>query len=284
MKTFYSLIKVAPNNVAGDNVSIGIVLYDGNSIRYYFSEHKKKIATKLVENFSVNLNFVIKQLITRFQEINSDTNDLQLFSKFERFRNSNYFDYLNRYSNGLIQFSSPFYISDEIDDINFDKLINLIFEEQQYLELQQEDFKVREARMLVTEKLINPVREVVHTNYKFNNSNLPSIYFPFEMECIGMNGNLIGAKHLPFDKTKQTLDMNVSHYFTLISTLSNKYDKRLSDNDFFLISDEPSDIQSAEHRVWESVNSNELINVIPSEESGKVAELIIEKKATKFLV
>ena len=283
MNTFYSIIKVSPNNVAGDNVAIGIVLFDGQKIRYYFSEKKKKIASKLIEDKSVDLNFLTKQFVYRFEEINKEKQDLQLFYKYGNFYESSYFDYLNRYSQGLVQFSSPFMVYDEIDDVKFSKIIQLVFNESEELATNRVELQTIDDRNFVIEKLILPVQEIVHTNYKFTKSNLPSIYFTFEMECIGLNGTLIGAKQLSFEKSKQTLDMNLGHYFTIISTLSNKYNKRLKDNDFFLISDEPSDIKSPEHEVWESFNSNELIKIIPSERAGDIANLILEKGAQKFL-
>ncbi|MGJ8685590.1 MAG: hypothetical protein ACSHWW_13245, partial [Nonlabens sp.] len=110
-----------------------------------------------------------------------------------------------------------------------------------------------------------------------------SIYFPYEMDCIGLNGSLIGAKSLSFDQSLSVIDKNISHYFTLISSLTSKYNKSLKDNNFYLISDEPNEVGSKEHKLWESVRYNELISVINPEESNKVAELILDKKATKFL-
>ncbi len=284
MNTFYSIIKISPNNVAGDNIAIGIALFDGEKIRHYFSERKRKIASKLLEGNSFDLSFVIKQFIYRFDEINKEKEDLVLFSKYNKFNDSGYFEYLNKYSHGLVQFSQPFMVNDEIDDFKFSKIVDLVFNEPLYETLSLVEDKPSIERARVYQELIVPVQEKVHTNYRFTKSNLPSIYFPFEMECIGLNGSLIGAKHLPFDKTRQTLDVNLGHYFTIISTLSNIYNKRLKDNEFFLISDEPTDIKSQEHQVWESVNSNELIKVIPSEKAGDVANRILEKKAHKFLV
>lgn len=103
------------------------------------------------------------------------------------------------------------------------------------------------------------------------------------MDCIGLNGSFIGAKSLSFDKSLQVLDKDISHYFTLLSSLTNKYNKSLKDNNFYLISEEPEKVDSKEHKLWESVSYNSLISVIHPEESNKVADLIIEKKATKFL-
>jgi len=127
------------------------------------------------------------------------------------------------------------------------------------------------------------VVERVHTNYKFKPEKFPSIYFPYEMDCIGLNGSLIGAKSLSFDKSLQVIDKDISHYFTLISSLTSKYNKSLKDNSFYLISEEPKKIESKEHKLWESVRFNELISVINPEESNQVADLIIEKEAVKFL-
>ena len=72
MNTFYSIIKISPNNVAGDNVAIGIALFDGEKIRHYFSERKRKFASKLLEGNSLDLSFVVKQFIYRFDEINKE--------------------------------------------------------------------------------------------------------------------------------------------------------------------------------------------------------------------
>jgi hypothetical protein len=103
------------------------------------------------------------------------------------------------------------------------------------------------------------------------------------MDCIGLNGSLIGAKSMSFEKSKTTLDKNLSHYFTLISMLSSKYNKSLKDNKFYLITEEPSVIDSEEHIVWESIIKNELVTLIHPEQSNIVADLVFEKNAGKFL-
>ena len=55
--------------------------------------------------------------------------DLVLFSKYKKFNDSAYFDYLNKYSQGLVQFSQPFMVNDKIDDFKFGKIIELVFNE-----------------------------------------------------------------------------------------------------------------------------------------------------------
>lgn len=283
MKSFYSILKLSPNIATEDSVAIGMLLFDGEKFRYYFSEKKKRLANHLLDDKNVNLNFIVNQVIEKCNSINSDKEELKFFYKFDRLSDISYFDYLSNYSNGLIQFSKPKGLFEEMNDSAFEKLVNFLFKEPVQRPFIIADNEFTLSRNIIERKLINKVDKKVHIHYKFKPEVFPSIYFSYEMDCIGLNGSLIGAKSLSFDKSLQVIDKDISHYFTLISSLTSKYNKSLKDNNFYLISEEPKNVGSKEHKLWESVRYNELISVINPEESNKVADLIIEKKATKFL-
>lgn len=283
MKSFYSILKLSPNIATEDSVAIGMLLFDGEKFRYYFSDKKKRLANNLLDDKNVNFNFIVSQVIEKCNSINSDKEELKFFYKFDKLSDISYFDYLSNYSNGLIQFSKPKGLYEEINDSAFEKLINFLFKEPVHKSIMVAGNEFILSRDIIETKLINKVDKKVHTHYKFSPEVFPSIYFPFEMDCIGLNGSFIGAKSLSFDKSLQVIDKDISHYFTLISSLTSKYNKSLKDNNFYLISEEPEKVASKEHKLWESVHYNELITVIHPEESNKVADLIIEKKASKFL-
>lgn len=283
MKNFYTILKLSPNIATEDSVAIGVLLFDGVKISCFFSDKKRRLANNLFNDKNVNLNFIVGQIIEKCNSVNLDKNELKLFYKFDKLSDSSYFDYLNNYSNGIIQFSKPVGIYDEIDDSFFEKLINFLFKEPLQKSVQITNDAYASSKYIIESKLINKVDKKVHTHYNFKPEVFPSIYFPYEMDCIGKNGSLIGAKSLSFDKSLQTIDKDISHYFTLISSLTSKYNKSLKDNNFYLISEEPEVIGSKEHKLWESVKCNELISVIHPEQSNEVAELIIKKKATTFL-
>ena len=282
MKKFYTIIQLAPNKAAGDTVAIGMLLFDGSKLKYYISEKKKSIALKLLNDKSIDIDFFIKQITNKCDVINNDIDERNLFNKYDKISDVSYINYLSNYSNGLLQFSKPSIFFDEVDDFKFNNLINLFFNENviktEILIHNDVNFEA-----IVQNELIEKVNNKIHTNYKFSPTNLNSIYFPFEMDCIGLNGSLIGAKSMSFEKSKTTLDKNLSHYFTLISTLSRKYDKSLMDNKFYLITEEPSVINSEEHIVWESINKNELVTLIHPEQSNIVVDLVFERNAHKFL-
>lgn len=282
MKKFYTIIQLAPNKAAGDTVAIGMLLFDGSKLKYYISDKKKNIALKLLNDKNIDIDFFIKQITNKCDIINNDIDERNLFNKYDKISDVSYINYLSNYSNGLLQFSKPTVFFDEVDDFKFNNLINLFFNETIF---KNEILIHNEINIeaIVQNELIEKVTNKIHTNYKFSPNNLNSIYFPFEMDCIGLNGSLIGAKSMSFEKSKTTLDKNLSHYFTLISMLSSKYNKSLKDNKFYLITEEPSVIDSEEHIVWESIIKNELVTLIHPEQSNIVADLVFEKNAGKFL-
>lgn len=282
MKSFYSILKLSPNIATEDSIAIGLLLFDGENFRTYFSSNKKRLANKLLDDKNLSLNFIIEQIVEKCDELNNDKRDLQFFYKSERFIDISYFEYLSNYSNGIIQFSKPNLLYNKVDEIEFNKLVDFLFNESTLALLPGSDSFDRSME-IVEKKLINKVQNRVHTNYKFTPEIFPAIYFNYEMDCIGLNGSLVGAKSLSFDMSIQSLDRNVSHYFTLISSLSSKFNKSLKENNFYLISEEPKTIDSKEHKLWEAVKLNEIIKVINPEESDQVVEVIMDKKAAKFL-
>jgi hypothetical protein len=110
---------------------------------------------------------------------------------------------------------------------------------------------------------------------------IPSIVNPFEIDCIGKNGSLIGAKSISFLHKKQTISAHVNSYMNVIFHMSDKFSS--DNNSFYLISDEPSKIDSDEHRIWEKLLKEEKFSLINSEECYKIADKIEEKNAGKFL-
>lgn len=283
MNSFYSIVKLSPNVATADSVAVGVLMFDGQKFRCFFSDKKKRLASNLLVGKGVNINFLTSQLIEKCNAINADKEELKCFYKFEKLSDSSYFEYLSNYSNGLLQFSKPNALQGLVTDNSFEKLIYFLFREPAVKTVVTFADDSSEINNIIERKLLAKVGHRVHTRYKFEPTMFPSIYFSYQMDCIGRNGSLIGAKSLPFDKSLRSIDKDISHYFTLISTLTSKYNKSLKDNNFYLISEEPDKVGSKEHKLWEAVRHNDIIEVIHPEESSKVADLIIEKKAEKFL-
>lgn len=284
MKTYYTILKLSPNTIVGDTLSIGLLVCRGNKYWLKVSDHKKNIAKKLLGDKEKSVDFVIKQLSTYLKELNQETQKSDLF-KFESFITEDYINYLNVYANGILQFSKASVLDDTFDDLKFSKLYSLLIEKttvekQEAFQLSTNSESVLQDN--VQRLLINKVKDKIHTEITIDNSILKSIYFNYNMDCIGLNGSLVGAKSISLDHTVPTLEKNVSHYVTLIALLSQKYDKNLNNNKFFLIADEPS-FKTPAHKFWEEMKEVSTFKLISSDEVEIVTETVESSGAAKFL-
>ncbi|MFC6269611.1 hypothetical protein [Frigoriflavimonas asaccharolytica] len=283
MKTYYTILKLSTNTIVGDSLSIGLLVCRGNKYWLKVSEHKKNIAKKLLGDKENSVDFVIKQLSTYLKQLNSETQKSNLFT-FESFITEDYINYLNVYANGILQFSKASALNDDFDDLKFSKLYSLLIEKNigGKNEVFQDIKSISLLEQNVQDRLISKVRNRIHTEITIDNSVLKSIYFNYEMDCLGLNGSFVGAKSLSLDHTVQTLEKNVSHYVTLIALLSQKYDKNLNNNKFFLIADEPL-YKTPAHKFWEEMKDVSTFKLISSEEVEQVAEIVDKTDARKFL-
>ena len=127
MKPFYSLVKIAPNPSSGDNISIGLILKDKNGFKFEFSKDRKNIAKKLLNDKSNIIDYIEAQITDKLDEINKmATDDKQAPNYIDHKFTENYFAYLSKYCNGILQFSSPANLNDQTGEINFDKLFHLL--------------------------------------------------------------------------------------------------------------------------------------------------------------
>lgn len=284
METYYSIIKIAPNPTAGDSLSIGLLLCDHSGFRSHFSDNKKKAAKHLLYENGDVVDFVVKQVVQKINEVNKDLkqNKNKLFN-LPHLISSEYFSYLNNYSNGILQFGKPTMLKDEVTTEKFLKLFEILVDKLPVEETNLIEKKEQKFIRTIEKKLISRVKDQVHTHVKIDNKVIQSMYYHFEMDCIGLNGVFVGAKSLLFTKSHQTLDTQISHYTNLITFLSISKDKKFDKNHFYLIADEPNNIDSHEHKIWESIQKQNLFKVINSEQSDTVAKDIEETGAKKFL-
>lgn len=281
MKTFYTILKLSPNTVAGDSLSIGLLVCIGNEYWLKISETKKNVVKKLLGDKSKSVDFVLKQLENYLKQLKNQAKKEQLFA-LESFITIEYIDYLNVYSNGLLQFSKASIIDDTFDNDKFLKLYSLLVDKEHNYEITQ----VKQVNSNLIERvqndLIKKVENKIHTEITLNNSVLKSLYFNFDMDCIGLNGSFVGAKSFPLENSIQTLEKNISHYVTLIAFLSQQYQKDLNNNKFFLITDEPEK-NTQEHKFWKEMKDVPSFEMIPSNEAEKVAEIVEKTGASTFL-
>lgn len=283
MNTFYSLIKVSPNPAAGDTITIGILVAGKSRIYIKISDNKLSFLKKILSDNIAIIDYVIKEIKLKVYEANNtiETNKNVLFESKHMF-SIEYFDYLNRYSNNLLQFGKPISLYDNVSDDNVNKLFSLLVDSEMESEITSYIFQENTFIEKIQNKLISRVQNRVHTNYLFDDKLFPGLFFRVQMDCIGLNGVFTGAKSLIFNKGIHTLGTHVSEYITLIAEIEKKYNKETGNN-FYLIADEPAK-NTHEYNFWQKIRELKKIKLITSDETEEIAEKIEKSDSKKFLV
>jgi len=288
MKSFYSLIKISPNEMSGESLTIGLILSTEGKLRLKFSKTKKNLAKSILPAAGSIIDFLENEIQHKVDEQQKIlTQNKNFLFELPTLFSADYFSYLSKYSNGLLKFSEPAIIADIIDDEKFEQLFRLfVYDDQNNSEKTLLKNKSIEKAFYqkVETNLIARVKDKVHTNQSLDNQIVPTLFKPFQIDCLGLNGVLIGAKSLPFTQSKETLHKNINTYISVIAHLSSAHNKSLAENKFYLIADQPKK-HSPAYELWKQLFNNEkLIKLISADESGQVADLIEEKKAVKFIL
>jgi len=284
MKTYLSIIKIVPNFLAGDAISVGMILSNDKDYFIRFSNRKIRVAKSLVSDNKSFIDFFLTKIERKINEINDVNSRSNGLFEYPNRINSDYMRYLDNYNNNIIQFDPPKYVKEETNLDTFNKLFSLYVNKETELNiLQKFNDLSQQSKLNVERKLIERVKDKVHTNIKFTDKILPTLYFNIDVDCIGLNGVFTGAKTVDFNQSEHTIQKEISNYYALTSMLENNHDKYGKANNFYIISDEPSVISSKQHKYWEKMKNAKKFNVIFSEESDMVAKKIEETNAGLFL-
>ena len=295
METFYSVVSISPNPNAGDSLSIGLIAMSNHSFWVRFSDRKIKAVRRLTQLPNDLLGWVITQIESTFEgdkrpvfTKGMPNLELELESPYTQ----DYFAYLNTYTNGLLRFGEPKKLNVKLDKEGFSKLFKVFVDPHEEATTGSEvalDAQIRQKnkerfKLTVREKLIDPLRDQVNTNFDISDAkktlNIP-VFFNLKLDCFGKNGKFLAAKAFDFQEVGyETLNMHVSHYSYLIAHLNSMVNKQ---NLYYCIADEP-EVGTDKHRMWVALKDSKLFDVVPLEETDKVTQIIQESKAKKVVV
>jgi hypothetical protein len=285
MKTFYTIIKIAPNTLAGDTLAIGLLLYNGNKFWLQFSDERKSVAKKLLDTNADIVDFTSKQLQNKVDEMNKSINEAyNSFFETNDILGIPEFKHISNYSNGVLRFSEPAFLNDTVTNENFQKLFSLLVDKSSVKAEKIQDTKDADFKQKIQTKLIKRVEHKVHTNLELTPTLVHGLYYNFNIDCIGLNGSFTAAKSIPFHKKFESIDRELGHYFALMSILKLTYERKSEEDNFYIIADEPSEIESKEHRTWENLKQNPAVKLMFTDELEFIADEFEKKNSHKFLV
>lgn len=287
MKNVISILKFVNNPASGENISLGLVAISSNRIFFKISYQKLQLAKKLNPKNAKLLDFSINQLSSYIShDLEPESNNK---TEFKSQLNSSVLDRLARYNNGLLQFSSPSAINSEINDADFYNIFDQF--------IGHDDTQIMEPKALhvpsklfsnLESKFIAPLSDCIDVKITVKKKQLPSLFFDFSLDGLGVNGSLYVVKSMDLSIIKApAAKANISEYESLLDRLID-FSKSKGINGTpvtYLVMDAPEKDKSSELSNLYRFLINERMKyfeVISSDALSSVSSEIIRNKVRKF--
>jgi hypothetical protein len=288
--SFYTLLRVVPNPASGEAVVVGLVLFDGERHTIRVSMRRKlRLAIMLAPQAAAAIRFGVRQLEGRVEQ-DTAARRLALVTgeapDSTKLIHQTDWEYLSKYMNGLVQVDAPqavMLFAGEEPLTVFNQLYETLVSAD---ELSKRERKTQELVKMPVRTLIQRVKTQVHTNVVLTPKLLPDLFFNLRLDCVGMNGSLIGAHSLPLEQLSiDTLQQHYNECWIALKSLNQHYKpKNPAHNKIYLLADEPDPIADADkHKFWQAIQGEETLRVLRTDEAELVADQIERTGATKFL-
>ncbi len=271
----YSILKVALNQDLDDTISIGLLLLAQDRYWFKYSQDRLKYIKPIIGPGHDALIKLLK-IITR--KINTvEGFQLDLYNDLNEFFSEDFLKQLSNQHKGMLRFSKPEpIVLTSINTKVFDGLFKSIIGE----ESRKKRRKTNPEKATVERKLIKPLIKKVHTHIKLDGNNISDLYFRYDLEAIGKNGDVYLAKYLDFSLTPPTLEMKIMRLLFLNRLIRQSYRTKTR---VFAVATEPAMREPKKHKLYEFIARHEDLEVKAPDECPQIVGLFTQAEMRKFL-
>jgi hypothetical protein len=202
MKTIYSILYVNLNTTLDERVSAGIFV--SNGLKHYFKYSSKKLSAFKNILDSERYDLVKSYLKSIEKEIGFNESNIsnQLFENKDFHNNwvsESYLSYLSKYSNNIVQFSSPKTIDVELKEETFRK----IFEKYIFrYTAEVNNLPSHNIHEIVKNQLFPRIENRVNLELTLTSDDFKNLFAPIDIDFIGLNGIPVAGLTIDFEKKK----------------------------------------------------------------------------------
>lgn len=275
--THYSILSVLIRPEIQEKITIGFLLMDDKNVFFNYSKNKLSVAKNLLpDNSYKSLKDALQniQSTVEIQHFRNQPNDLG-FEKPNTFTKA-YIDYLSRYNNNILSFTSPKEIELEATQNIFSKLYNKFIDDAPIIEKQNfvtaiEQFK--QSKRDVLSKHFNIDKEVTH-------KEIPDLIVPVTITLIGQNEVPTFVQSLDLEKRTDFLTHDISEILFLQKAFSTKPNKCVA----MTITNEPNKKDfPTQHDIWEQLRKIKDIDNFDISEAEKIIQYAKDHSVQPFL-
>lgn len=280
MKTIYSILYVTLNTTLNERISIGVLMSNGFEHKFKYSQEKLNAFKSIINNekFHVVKNY-LKSIENEFLYNNDNSNRLFENKDFKgNWVSEGYLSYLSRYSNNIIQFSSPKVIDVELNSDNFRRVFEkYIFK---YSEEIQEIVSL-DIHHKVKQNLFPKIENKVNLELSLTSNDFENLFAPIEIDFIGINGIPVAGQTFDFEKKHYYLENDVTRFVSLTKAIELEGINR---GKYYVLGREPQKNIDKNHLLWEHIRDSDFLEFVDVDEIGIVEEYIKEHNVRPYFV
>jgi hypothetical protein len=273
MKGFVSPIYIQTNSVSLEKIVLGLIAIGNNKVLFGISKNKLQIAERLLNQRVKSVLHASIQMI----ENKAKSSSIDPGGIF----NAEYFAYLTRYSNGLVQFGALKPIAKEINEPVFAELFKLFVGE--HIEKEATSKKTFQSR--VKEKLSVPgVAEKADINYTLKPTIIHGLLKSTTVSLLTTNGNIQAYQAVDFTASGTSIANNLYEFEVLTKSLNKLSLIHLKKpGEFKVIAIEPP-TGTSQHALFNQITQfkNDVFQIIDEVQLNEVTTEIIHKPHLKF--
>lgn len=216
MKNFLSTIYIETNSATAEKISIGLIVVTEHKVFFKYSKNKLKIAEKLLGSSIENLvKFSLNTIKEKVAATNADLakQSQKLFSPVSFFTDE-YIKYLNRYSQGLLQYDAPKPYVAEVNPTIFESLFATFISKE-------ESNKDRNTFYHQTKNKIkkSDMMERINLDYRLSPAKIPSLIAQESITIISKNGNILAGELIDFTANIEMVKQNIYEFEAIVKSL-----------------------------------------------------------------
>lgn len=274
MKTYYSIVSIATNPKLDEKFNIGLLCVTPKKTFFHFSEAKFNIVAKLLSTNGRKLG--LSALKGMADQIHDTIEHVDIFinqqSEEKHAVSEPYLSYLSRYNNNLIQYSAPVTL-----DLNVDyEVFKTLFRKYIYAEEVFEPIIKPKTRSFTTirNKFRKAASAYANTNFDVTGEIIKDLIAPVHVDVFGKNCAFVAGHSMDFEKNATLLQSEITS-FLYLTEHTIKADKKSKS---FVLGDEPSKKEKANHQLWQNVHNAKVVEFVPTDESERIIAYMKEKE------
>lgn len=244
MQSHFSILSVSIRPDIQEQVTIGLLLVGNDSVHFRFSKNKLSIVRELL---SQQANKYLKDTLRQISAASLNENEKLkgIYSGQETITKSysiGYLEYLSKYSNNLVTFSSPKVIELESSNTLYETLFKKYIDEYAFIE------KVSGQRNFdnYRNNFFNKVQPYFNVEKEISRLEVPGLIIPVKVDLIGKNEREVYAQAVDLERQNYHIQNDLAVLFML--------NKALEKAKGFHISSEPDKkLFPSQHQTWKSL-------------------------------